>query len=247
MYFSVLGVLQHTLRIGGNALIATDTAGRSLELTLMLDQIWRTKDTLANYSLVFLNNVAFNVLEFAKEQIEWMGEKLQKSYENTKNNPFQLRNVVLCHTLVELAQVPSPKVVITSTSDLESGFSRDLFLQWCQDPHNSIVLTNKSNMGTLARTLIDSHVPGRTVSVDVRGKVRVDIGRDEEDNANNNGFGRNRKRKMDGGGRTGVKYVCVTQNFVVNCGVHYIEFEGRLVTIFFTIYYTLLELNIGMY
>lgn len=64
------GMMQQTLRSGGNALIATDTAGRALELILMLDQMWRMKDSgLAPYSLVFLNNVAFNVLEFAKSQV----------------------------------------------------------------------------------------------------------------------------------------------------------------------------------
>lgn len=53
-------------------LIASDTAGRSLELTLMLDQMWRMKDSgLSCYSLVFLNNVAFNVMEFAKEQVSF--------------------------------------------------------------------------------------------------------------------------------------------------------------------------------
>ncbi len=66
------GVLNQTLRMGGNVLIASDTAGRSLELTLMLDQMWRMKDSgLSCYSLVFLNNVAFNVMEFAKEQVSF--------------------------------------------------------------------------------------------------------------------------------------------------------------------------------
>lgn len=158
-----------------------------------------------------------------------MGEKLQKSYESTRVNPFQLRHVVVCHTLVELAQVPSPKVVIASSADLESGFSRDLFLQWCQDPHSSVVLTQKTGPGTLARNLIESHVPGRTVSLEVRGKVRIDGGGGQEDrDLRNNNFvdGGGRKRKS-GGGENGVKYVCVVQNFVVSCGVWFIEFEGR--------------------
>ncbi len=62
--------MQQTLRAGGNILVATDTAGRALELILMIDQMWKTKDSgLAPYSLVFLNNVAFNVVEFAKSQV----------------------------------------------------------------------------------------------------------------------------------------------------------------------------------
>jgi hypothetical protein len=33
---------------------------------------------LLAYSLALLNNVSYNVVEFAKSQIEWMSEKLMK-------------------------------------------------------------------------------------------------------------------------------------------------------------------------
>lgn len=100
--------------------------------------MWRMRDSglSPHYTLVFLNNVAFNVIEFAKSQvckiikvqfiylsrrsvcltlsiliqIEWMSEKLIKAFENQKTNPFQLKSVVVCHTLLELNQIASPKV-----------------------------------------------------------------------------------------------------------------------------------------
>lgn len=59
-----------TLRGGGNVLIVVDTAGRVLELIHMLDQLWRNKDSgLIAYSLALLNNVSYNVVEFAKSQV----------------------------------------------------------------------------------------------------------------------------------------------------------------------------------
>lgn len=59
-----------TLRIKGNVLIAIDTAGRALELLHMLDQLWRNKESgLSTYSLVFLTNVGYNTVEFAKSQV----------------------------------------------------------------------------------------------------------------------------------------------------------------------------------
>ncbi|KAF8770815.1 Cleavage and polyadenylation specificity like protein [Argiope bruennichi] len=62
-------VLQ-TLRNSGNVLIAVDTAGRVLELAHMMDQIWRSQDSgLMSYSLALLNNVSYNVVEFAKSQL----------------------------------------------------------------------------------------------------------------------------------------------------------------------------------
>ena len=40
--------------------------------------------------------------------------------------------------------MPSPKVVLASTADMECGFSRDLFAQWCVNGKNTIILTSRS-------------------------------------------------------------------------------------------------------
>ena len=40
--------------------------------------------------------------------------------------------------------------------DMECGFSRELFIQWCGKAKNSIILTSRSTPGTLARNLIDN-------------------------------------------------------------------------------------------
>ena len=75
--------------------------------------------------------------------------------------------MTLCHSLADLARVPSPKVVLCSQPDLESGFSRELFIQWCQDGKNSIILTYRTTPGTLARYLIDN--PGeKMLDLEVR-------------------------------------------------------------------------------
>lgn len=101
-----------TLRGGGNVLVGVDTAGRVLELAHMLDQLWRNKESgLLAYSLALLNNVSYNVVEFAKSQIEWMSDKLMRSFEGARNNPFQFKHLQLCHSMAELNQVPSPKVL----------------------------------------------------------------------------------------------------------------------------------------
>lgn len=133
-----------TLRNNGNVVIAVDTAGRVLELAHMLDQLWTNKESgLLAYSLALLNNVSYNVVEFAKSQIEWMSEKLMRSFEGARNNPFQFKHLQLCHSVQELSKVPSPKVVLASSADLESGFARELFLQWCSNGNNSIILTTR--------------------------------------------------------------------------------------------------------
>ncbi|KAL1512753.1 hypothetical protein ABEB36_002291 [Hypothenemus hampei] len=164
-----------TLRNHGNVLIAVDTAGRVLELAHMLDQLWRNKESgLLTYSLALISNVAYNVVEFAKSQIEWMSDKLMRSFEGARNNPFQFKHLNLCHSLQELNKVPSPKVVLASSADLEMGFSRELFLQWSSNPNNSIIITTRTSPGTLARDLIDNNEKGRTIDVIVERRVKLE-------------------------------------------------------------------------
>uniref|UniRef100_A0A672P4T3 Cleavage and polyadenylation specificity factor subunit 2 n=1 Tax=Sinocyclocheilus grahami TaxID=75366 RepID=A0A672P4T3_SINGR len=172
--------VMETLRGDGNVLIAVDTAGRVLELSQLLDQIWRTKDAgLGVYSLALLNNVSYNVVEFSKSQVEWMSDKLMRCFEDKRNNPFQFRHLSLCHSLSDLSRVPSPKVVLCSQPDLEAGFSRELFIQWCQDAKNSVILTYRTTPGTLARYLIDN--PGeKRIELEIRKRCRLE-GRELEE------------------------------------------------------------------
>ncbi|XP_052898532.1 probable cleavage and polyadenylation specificity factor subunit 2 isoform X2 [Anopheles moucheti] len=164
-----------TLRNNGNVLVTVDTAGRVLELAHMLDQLWKNKESgLMAYSLALLNNQSYNVVEFAKSQIEWMSDKLMKSFEGARNNPFTFKHLRLCHTMADLAKVPSPKVVLASSPDMESGFSRELFIQWAPNASNSIIITSRSSPGTLARDLIDNGGNGRKIEMDVRRRVELE-------------------------------------------------------------------------
>ncbi|EDW24635.1 GL24248, partial [Drosophila persimilis] len=165
-----------TVRNNGNVLIAADTAGRMLELAHMLDQLWKNKESgLMAYSLALLNNVSYNVVEFAKSQIEWMSDKLTKAFEGARNNPFQFKHIQLCHTLADVYKLPAgPKVVLASTPDLESGFTRDLFIQWASNANNSIILTTRTSPGTLAMELVENYAPGRQIELDVRRRVELE-------------------------------------------------------------------------
>ncbi|CAG0891466.1 unnamed protein product [Darwinula stevensoni] len=163
-----------TLRSSGNVLVCTDTAGRVLELAHMVDQLWRNQESgLMAYSLALINNVSYNVVEFAKSQIEWMSEKLMRSFEANRNNPFQFKHLQLCHSLAELARVPEPKVVLASMPDLESGFSRDLFMSWCQRKNNSIIFTSRTSPSSLARHLIENPV-SQSLQLSVSHRVRLE-------------------------------------------------------------------------
>ncbi|VDM96391.1 unnamed protein product [Thelazia callipaeda] len=144
-----------TVRDGGDVMVVIDTAGRILEIAHLLDQLWHNAEAgLMTYNLVMLSHVASSVVEFAKSQVEWMSDKVLKSFEVGRYNPFQFRHVQLCHTLLDLIRVRSPKVVLVSGLDMESGFSRELFLDWCTDMKNSVIVTGRSGDRTLGARLI---------------------------------------------------------------------------------------------
>lgn len=170
----LMTTILQTMRRDGNVMIAVDTAGRMLELAQLLDQMWRsTESGLTTYSLALLNNVSFNVVEFAKSQVEWMSDKIMRAFEDHRSNPYQFKHIKLCHNLSELGKIQEPKVVLCSQPDLQSGFSRDLFVAWCGNPKNSIILTNRTSSKTLARWLID-HPENKTVTMEVRRRIRLE-------------------------------------------------------------------------
>ena len=86
----------------------------------MLEHTWaRAESGLSVYPLVFLNPVAFNVLEFAKTTVEFMSAALRAAFDERRDNPFALRHVRVCHSLADLDRLPSPKIVLTSHPGLE--------------------------------------------------------------------------------------------------------------------------------
>ncbi|KAF1750887.1 hypothetical protein GCK72_017438 [Caenorhabditis remanei] len=146
-----------TVRQKGDCMIVIDTAGRVLELAYLLDQLWGNADAgLSTYNLVMMSHVASSVVQFAKSQLEWMNEKLFKYDSNSaRYNPFTLKHITLCHSHQELMRVRSPKVVLCSSQDMESGFSRELFLDWCSDSRNGVILTARPSSFTLAAKLVN--------------------------------------------------------------------------------------------
>ncbi|XP_026691028.2 cleavage and polyadenylation specificity factor subunit 2-like [Ciona intestinalis] len=162
-----------TMRGDGNVLIAVDTAGRVLELAILLDQLWRdTRSGLCAYSLAMINNVTYNVVEFAKFMVEWMSDKIINSFTDQRNNPFHFKHLKLCHNLGDLAQVPQPKCVLASTADMECGFARQLFIRWAADPRNTVIITSRSTKGTLSRTLIDDPTASR-LKLEMKKRVPI--------------------------------------------------------------------------
>ncbi len=87
----LLDSIMSALRNDGSILMPVDTAGRVLEVMLLLEKHWAINRL--SYPLALLSPVAYNTLEFAKSQLEWMNEQVAKEFENSrdKDNPFSMR------------------------------------------------------------------------------------------------------------------------------------------------------------
>ncbi|TKR72525.1 hypothetical protein L596_019958 [Steinernema carpocapsae] len=178
----LLTKLLGTVREGGDVMLVIDTAGRMLEIANLLDQLWQNIDAgLMHYNLVMLSSVASSVVEYSKSLIEWMADKIQKNFEVERKNPFQFRHVQICHTKMDLHRLRSPKVVLVSGLDMESGLSRELFLDWCAAPQNTVIVTGRSGERTLAsklKQMVDDRENGLTprtaIKLEIKRRVYLD-------------------------------------------------------------------------
>ncbi|KAJ5072069.1 cleavage and polyadenylation specificity factor subunit 2 [Anaeramoeba ignava] len=146
-----------TLKKGGNVLIPIDIS-RVLELLIILDKIWEDEN-LQYFSLIFLNHLSNKIINIFQSTTEWMIKDIPESL-------LEFKNVKICSTLQEVEQLPNtPKVVLTGSSTLETGFSKELFIKWCQDPNNLVLFINRENEKTLNQELINKETTTNKISI----------------------------------------------------------------------------------
>lgn len=158
-----------SLRADGNVLLPVDTAGRILELILILEQYWEQHHL--TYPIFFLTYVSSSTIDYVKSFLEWMSDSIAKSFEHTRDNAFLLKHVTLLINKSELENVPDgPKVVLASMASLEAGFSHDIFIEWAADMKNLVLFTERGQFATLAR-MLQSDPPPKAVKVTMSKRV----------------------------------------------------------------------------
>ncbi|KAK3017614.1 hypothetical protein RJ639_004848 [Escallonia herrerae] len=164
-----LDAVMKTLRADGKVLLPVDTAGRILELILILEQYWAQHHL--TYPIFFLTYVSSSTIDYAKSFLEWMSDSIAKSFEHTRDNAFLLKHVTLLINKSELDNVPDgPKIVLASMASLEAGFSHDIFVEWAADAKNLVLFTERGQFATLAR-MLQSDPPPKAVKVTMSKRV----------------------------------------------------------------------------
>lgn len=70
----------------------------------------------------------------------------------------------------ELDNLPSPKVVLTTSATLESGYAKELFLRWAPDSSNSVIFTSATppnSLATRVKDLFKDESSDRTIACEV--------------------------------------------------------------------------------
>ncbi|XWS37847.1 hypothetical protein CRYUN_Cryun19dG0080600 [Craigia yunnanensis] len=142
--------ISKTLEAGGNVLLPVDTAGRVLELLLVLEEHWLLKSL--NFPIFFLTYVAPSTIDYVKSFLEWMSDAIAKSFETSRDNAFLLKHATLLISKNELDKAPDgPKVVLASMASLEAGFSHDIFVEWAADINNLVLFTERGQQNRLKK------------------------------------------------------------------------------------------------
>lgn len=179
--------VMETVRQGGNVLIPCETVGRSLEVIQLLSKYW-IENKIGLYPLIFLSHMSRNVRDFSQTMLEWMNTSLTKDFYNRNENPFELANVhFLTNTNDFDRRFPGPKVVISTDSSLQYGFSKEMLLKWGGDPRCSVMFVDTPDQFSLGEELINlSKAPPiittvfRPIKVELSGQELIDYRLAEE-------------------------------------------------------------------
>jgi cleavage and polyadenylation specificity factor subunit 2 len=149
--------IMETLRGNGSVLLPVDTAGRVFEVLLTLEGFWQYQRL--GYPVYLLNHVAKSVVEFAGRMIQWGSDELSKKFADDRQNPYEFRHIQCISSLEDLEGVHGPKVVLASSATLDSGFSREIFLEWCSDHRNQVLFTQRAGPTSLSSELLKEPKP----------------------------------------------------------------------------------------
>ena len=112
--------VMRTLRNEGNVLIPCESAAKTLDIIKVLGDEWE-RNNLGVYHLVFLSHMAYNVLEFARSQLEWMSDDMSAAFYNNnqkKRNPLYFSLLKTAYSVSQLDAMRGPKVTRTRTLTL---------------------------------------------------------------------------------------------------------------------------------
>ncbi|KAI0650230.1 beta-lactamase-like protein [Trametes meyenii] len=175
---ALLDCVTATLSSRNSLLMPCDSSTRVLELLVLLDQHWNY--SRLKYPICLLSRTGREMLTFVRSMMEWLGGTISKEdvgEEGTGHGgrdrrrrdddnddealgAFALRFRHLeffpnPQSLMQTYSSKDPKLILAVPATLSHGPSRSLFSQFAEIPDNVVLLTGRSEPGTLGRVLFD--------------------------------------------------------------------------------------------
>ncbi|KAF8914167.1 beta-lactamase-like protein [Gymnopilus junonius] len=176
---ALIDTITSTLSSRSSLLLPCDSSTRILELLVLLDQHWNY--SRLRYPICLLSRTGREMLTFVRSMMEWLGGTISKEDVGEEgNNARQNQNkrrrdddneedalgaLALRFKHLEFFPNPQallqtysskdPKLILAVPASLSHGPSRHLFTDFAAVPDNVILLTGRSEEGTLGRALFD--------------------------------------------------------------------------------------------
>lgn len=153
---TLLGAIGTALNGGGTVLLPVeDAGGRTLELLQVLSQHWTSGRR--QEPIVLLAHQARRTLDLARGMLEWMGAGMMRGFETDRRNPFELKSVISCHNVAELAAIKEPRLILAAGgADLEIGLARAVLPSMASSTRALILFPTSPRPGTFGHRLLAS-------------------------------------------------------------------------------------------
>ncbi|KAG5648901.1 hypothetical protein DXG03_000250 [Asterophora parasitica] len=175
---ALIDTITATLSSRSSLLLPCDSSTRILELLVLLDQHWNY--SRLRYPICLLSRSGREMLTFVRSMMEWLGgtvskedvgeegtggrqhKRKQREEEGEEEalGAFALRFKHLeffpnPQALLHTYSSKDPKLILAVPASLSHGPSRNLFADFAAVPDNVVLLTGRSEEGTLGRDLFE--------------------------------------------------------------------------------------------
>ncbi|TDL29537.1 cleavage and polyadenylation specificity factor subunit [Rickenella mellea] len=174
----LIDTVTSTLSSRHSVLMPCDSSTRLLELLVLLDQHWNY--SRLKYPICLISRTGKELLATVRSMMEWLGGTISKEdlgdegggsrnghkrKRDDDNDEDALGALSLRFRHLEFFSSPQallhtysskdPKLILAVPNSLSHGPSRILFSEFASVPDNAIILTSRSEDGTLGRALFD--------------------------------------------------------------------------------------------
>ena len=139
------------LQRGGRVLCPVFALGRTQELLLLLEEYWGNHPELHRFPIFYASPLAKRCMTVYQTYVNQMNDKIKNKV--AQGNPFDFKFIRNLSGIMDFEDT-GPCVVFASPGMLQSGFSRQLFDRWCQNPKNALVIPGYCPEGTLAKHVL---------------------------------------------------------------------------------------------